>query len=86
MDNMLKMIKSQEKKTPKEIETLYPNCKYILTDFSDLNNINGFLYAVSPDKESFLDLCEVSDELTDEGNWCLQYTTREPDILVLEPI
>ena len=67
---MLTMINGTKWETPEEIETRYPHCKYLLTDFTDLNNLRGHLYAVSEDQDSFLPLCELSDRLMDEGIVC----------------
>ena len=64
---MLKMIKNTQIETPEEIEKKYPMCMYILTDFTDMNDIKGRLYAVSPSKASFRELCVLSDKLSDEG-------------------
>ena len=47
---MLKMIKNPKIKTPEEIEKEYPKRMYILTDFTDINDIKGHLYAISPNK------------------------------------
>ena len=69
---MLSMINGREIETPKEIESRYPKCKYILTDFTDLNDIRGHLYAVSDDAGTFNELCGLSDELADNGvNCCI---------------
>ena len=68
---MLTMIKSNEIETPRHIEERYPHCKYILTDFRDVNNMQGHLYAVSTGKDSFHELCVLSDKLTDEGTVCI---------------
>lgn len=69
---MLSMINGREIETPKEIESRYPKCKYILTDFTDLNDIRGHLYAVSDDTGTFNELCGLSDELADNGvNCCI---------------
>ena len=68
---MLKMIKNPKVKTPEEIEKEYPKCMYILTDFTDINDIKGHLYAVSQNKKSFRELCVLSDKLSDEGKTCI---------------
>lgn len=68
---MLKMIKNTKMETPEEIEKEYPMCMYILTDFTDINDMKGHLYAVSPNKTSFRELCVLSDKLSDEGKNCI---------------
>ena len=68
---MLKMINNPKIKTPEEIEKEYPKCMYILTDFTDINDMKGHLYAISPNKKSFGELCVLSDKLSDEGKVCI---------------
>ncbi len=67
---MLTTVKSTVWETPREIEEKHPNCKYILTDFSDVNDMRGHLYAVSNDRGSFLELCKMSDDLALQGIAC----------------
>lgn len=64
---MLILIKSNKLQTPKSIEQEYPSCKYLFTDFTDVNDMIGHLYAVSEDKDSFREICALSDKLADEG-------------------
>ena len=68
---MLKIIKKSKVETPEEIEKEFPKCMYILTDFTDLNDLKGYLYAVSPNKASFSELCVLSDKLSAEGKTCI---------------
>jgi len=51
---MLKIIKNSKIETPEEIAKEYPKCMYILTDFTDINDIKGHLYAISPNKNLFV--------------------------------
>lgn len=64
---MLILIKSDKLQTPKSIEQEYPHCKFLFTDFTDVNDMIGHLYAVSETKDSFREICELADKLTDEG-------------------
>lgn len=61
---MLMILNEKVKRTPMDIEAQYPNCKYLLTgiDINDLQNISGYLYAVSTDIDSFSELCDYSHE------------------------
>ena len=68
---MLSIVKETEIETPQEIEKRYPHCKYLLRDFEDVNNMRGRLFAVSDGKDSFHDLCVLSDQLADEGVACI---------------
>ena len=67
---MLTIVKETATKSPIEIEHEHPNCKYLFIDFTDLNNLRGHLYAISEDIDSFESLCELSDQLTNEGITC----------------
>ena len=68
---MLKMIKNSDIRRPEEIEEKYPGCMYILTDFTDVNDMKGHLYAISYDKDSFQELCKLTDELSNSGKTCI---------------
>ena len=64
---MLKMIKDNKLVRPTEVEQKYKNCKYILTDFTNLQDIEGYLYCVSDSADSFKEICQVNYNLTKEG-------------------
>ena len=68
---MLQMIKNPQIETPENIEKQYPGSMYILTDFTNVTDLKGHLYAVSHDKNSFEELCVLSDKLSDEGRNCI---------------
>ncbi len=40
---MLKILDEKIRKTPENIEKEYPNCKYIITNFTDIQNMDGYL-------------------------------------------
>ena len=67
---MLMTLNNNEWVTPQQIEAKYPHCKYLFTDFSDVNELKGHLYAVSDDRDSFIPLCRLSDELSEKGVVC----------------
>ena len=79
---MLKILQNTKLETPNEIEERYPQCKYILTDFDDLNDMKGHLYAVSPNKQSFLELCKLCDHLVDEGRVCIIMGEYEGSMMI----
>ena len=64
---MLKMISKGGLITPHEVEAEYGNCKYIITDFSDLQNIEEYLYCVSDSEDSFKEIYKVNYDLTKAG-------------------
>lgn len=69
---MLKILKENELVRPSDIEKKYPNCKYIFTDFIDINNLKGHLYAISDSPDSYRELCDLSGKLSDQGvNSCI---------------
>ena len=43
---MLKILDEKIRKTPENIEKEYPNCKYIITNFTDIQNMDGYLYCI----------------------------------------
>ena len=59
---ILKILDEKTKRTPKDIESQYPNCKYVLTHVTDLENVSGYLYCVSSDRGSLLDACKIAED------------------------
>ncbi len=64
---MLKILDEKIRKTPENIEKEYPNCKYIITNFTDIQNMDGYLYCISADNDSFYDICVVQENLEKKG-------------------
>lgn len=62
---MLRLLCEKIRRTPEDIETQYPNCKYILTDVIDVENVSGCLYCVSYNNETFEELCAIAETLKD---------------------
>ncbi len=58
-------------KTPEIIELEYPNCKYLLVNYDDIQNPKGNLYSVSFSLESFRQICEAADEFSSRGIPCI---------------
>ena len=67
MIKMLKMIENNKLVRPEDVENEYKNCKYIITDFSDLQNIEGYLYCVSDSADSFKEICKINYDLSGKG-------------------
>lgn len=53
--------------TEQEIIANYPNSKYLLKNIEDVNNIKGYLVAVSTDKDSYKKICEEREKLAEAG-------------------
>lgn len=78
---MLLILDEKEKRTPQDIEAQYPNCKYLLTSVTDIENLRGYLYCVSTDRDSLLEMCKIAETMTNSiimgsynnGNSWLQY-------------
>ena len=64
---MLQMINDDRIWTPEEIEKKYKDCKYILYDFKNLQDIKGKLYCVSESNESFRDICRINYNMAKKG-------------------
>lgn len=64
---MLKIFDNPEYLTEQEVIKRYPDSKFILQDVKDVNNVAGYLLAVSTDGDSFRKLCEKRDEYLDAG-------------------
>ena len=70
-DDMLQILDEKTARTPENIEKEYKNCKYIITDYGDLQNPNGFLYCVSSSSDSFDEITRKMYEMTKTGIQCM---------------
>lgn len=68
---MITVLDEAGKKTHEEIETEYPNSKYILINYGDIQNPLGNLYCVSQSDESFNEICRIADEFSRNGVPCM---------------
>lgn len=68
---MFKVFEELKMYTYTEVETLYPDSMFILTDVMDINSIQGNLVAISTDRTSYRDICIKKSELEDSGVPCL---------------
>lgn len=70
---MLKILDEKVLKTDKEIGKLYKNCKYLCTidSYDRIAENNGYLYCVSTSEDSFDELYDIRDRLTEEGKCCV---------------
>lgn len=68
---MLTILNEESQKTPEEIESQYPNCKYILVNFGSIQDPKGNLYCISSSDDSYRKICEVADELSSKGIACM---------------
>ena len=64
---MFKVFDTPEFLTEQDIVKMYPHSRYILKDIKDINNVSGYLMAVSTDKSSFIQICEKREELSESG-------------------
>lgn len=64
---MLQILDEKVKRTPYEIEEQYPNSKYLLINFGDLQNPKGNLYCVSDSEDSFREINVLADDLAKKG-------------------
>lgn len=64
---MLLVFDNPEYFSEKEVRAKYPNSRYILENVEDVNNVHGYLLAVSTDRESHIDLCKQRDLYLEEG-------------------
>ncbi len=68
---MFTVLNETNKRRPEDIEVEYPNSKYLLINFGDIQDPVGNLYCVSTSDDSFRDICEVADDFTDRGIPCM---------------
>ena len=68
---MFTVLNEERKRSPEEVELEFPNSKYILINFGDIQNPLGNLYCVSTSDDSYRRLCEVADDFTDRGVPCM---------------
>ncbi|MDE7274554.1 MAG: hypothetical protein K2N95_16130 [Lachnospiraceae bacterium] len=70
---MLKILDEKILRTDDEIEDMYRDCKYlcIIDSWDKIGENNGYLYCVSTSNDSFNELFEVRDRLSEEGKCCV---------------
>ena len=68
---MFLILDEKRKVTPEVVEKEYPNSKYILLNFGDIQNPEGNLYCVSSSQDSFRQICETADGFADKGIPCM---------------
>ncbi len=68
---MLTILDEKIKRTPEEVESLYPHSKYILLNYGSVQNPKGNLYCVSDSDDSFKDICNQIKKFSKEGIPCL---------------
>ena len=59
---MLNILDEKEIRTSESIENEYKHCKFILTDYSGLENPSGRLYCVSTSDESYREICRIANQ------------------------
>lgn len=65
---MLHLIDDKVLRTLTDIEILYPNCKYLLTDFKDNeDSITGYLLYISDSPDSYVEICNKRREINKNG-------------------
>ena len=55
------------RRTPKDIEEQYPDCKYLLVGFTDIENLSGYLYCISDSIETYKEICDKRREINKKG-------------------
>ena len=68
---MFTVLNESVTKTPEAIEKEYPNSKYILLNYGDIQNPRGNLYCVSTSSDSYRQICEAADEFSSRGIPCM---------------
>ena len=68
---MYTILDEQVRKTPEAVEMEYPNSKYILLNFGDIQNPTGNLYSVSTSVESYRQICDAADDFSNRGIMCM---------------
>lgn len=68
---MLTVLNETSRRTPEGIEREYPNSKYILLNFGDIQNPLGNLYCISTSEDSYREICELADDFSDKGVPCM---------------
>ena len=68
---MFTILNESEQKTPAAIEKEYPNCKYVLINFSNIQNPVGNLYCVSTSPDTYQEVCEAAEDFSSRGIMCM---------------
>lgn len=67
-ENNLVVLDEKIKSKYEELRERFPNSKYLLLDFEDgLDTIEGLLYCVSKEPETYKDICNMCNQFSREG-------------------
>lgn len=64
---MLRILDEKVKRTPEDIKKQYPDCKFLLLDITDIQNVSGYLYCISDSPETFSEICNKRREFFNKG-------------------
>lgn len=64
---MIRILDEKKRRTMEDIETEYPDCKYLLLDFKDELDISGYLYCISDSIEDYEEICNNRREVNNAG-------------------
>ncbi|MBR5420433.1 MAG: hypothetical protein IK115_04725 [Lachnospiraceae bacterium] len=68
---MIRLFDEKKKRTPESVEEEFKNCKYILLDFGDLQEPEGYLDSVSESADSFDEISERAYQYSRQGVKCI---------------
>lgn len=75
---MLKILERTSIQTASEVETEFPNSRYIMI-ITDEENLSGYLQAVSTSAESYMDLADYCGTMEDSGTFYIGGEYAEGD-------
>ena len=68
---MLRLLKEDQVRSEKSIEDEYRGCMYIITNYTSLQDPQGYLYCVSTSRDSYHDICREANKLEDQDIPCI---------------
>ena len=68
---MFQVLDERELRTMDSIEKEYADSKYVMTNYTNLENPEGYLYCVSTSEDSFDEICRVANQLSRDNVPCI---------------
>ena len=64
---MLHVLDEKVIRSAENIENEYRDCKYVLTNYTNLENPEGYLYCVSTSDDSFDEICRIANQFSKDN-------------------
>lgn len=68
---MLQVLDEKELRSADSIEEEYQDCKYLITNYTSLEDPSGYLYCVSTSNDSYHEICKIKNDFARKQVPCM---------------